>query len=69
MIKKKNLIFFLLFVFIANCSFDNKTGIWGGSEEEKRRLYMEIEANSETVECIDKVKSVVLDASIALMAK
>jgi len=36
--KKKNLIFFLFFILLANCSFDNKTGIWGGSKEEKRRI-------------------------------
>ena len=38
MIKRiKNLFFFLIFLFISNCSFDNKTGIWDGSEEEKKR--------------------------------
>ena len=30
-------IIFLL-VFLSNCSFDNKTGIWSGSKEEKERL-------------------------------
>ena len=56
MIKKKNLIFFLLFVFIANCSFDNKTGIWGGSEEEKRRL-LELEKQQNEKVSVDKVYS------------
>ncbi len=36
--KKKNLIFFLIFIFLINCSFDNKTGIWSGSEKEKKRI-------------------------------
>ena len=36
--KKKNLIFFLFLILLTNCSFDNKTGIWGGSKEEKRRI-------------------------------
>jgi len=36
--KKKYLIFlFLLFLF-PNCSFDTKTGIWSGSEDEKKRI-------------------------------
>ena len=37
-IKKKNLIFLLIFVLINNCSFDNKTGIWSGDKEEKENL-------------------------------
>jgi len=36
--KKRNLIFFLVFFLLANCSFDNKTGIWSGSKKEKRRI-------------------------------
>ena len=36
--KKKNLIFFLIFILLVNCSFDNKTGIWSGSKKEKRRI-------------------------------
>ena len=39
MIKKMQyLIFFLTFSLFVNCSFDNKTGIWSGSEEEKRKV-------------------------------
>ena len=37
--KIKYLIFFLIFTLLANCSFDNKTGIWSGSEEEKKRIF------------------------------
>ena len=36
--RKKNLIFFLVFILLVNCSFDNKTGIWSGEEKEKRRI-------------------------------
>ena len=37
--KKKNLIFLIaLFILLNNCSFDNKTGIWSGSKEEKERI-------------------------------
>ena len=36
--RKKNLIFFLIFILFVNCSFDNKTGIWSGEEKEKRRI-------------------------------
>ena len=28
----------LLFFFIANCSFDNKSGIWNGNEKEKKKV-------------------------------
>ena len=35
---KKNLIFFLIFILLVNCSFDDKTGIWSGSKKEKGRI-------------------------------
>ena len=39
MIKKiKYLILLLILTFFANCSFDKKTGIWSGSEKEKKRI-------------------------------
>ena len=39
MTKKINyLIFFLLFIIISHCSFDNKTGIWDEGLEEKERI-------------------------------
>ena len=38
MIKKKNLIFLVLIILVYGCSFDDKTGIWSGNEEEKRRI-------------------------------
>ena len=39
MIKKvKFLIFFLIFILFSSCSFDDKTGIWSGGEEERRRI-------------------------------
>ena len=37
MIKKtKLLIYFLIFILFANCSFHNTAGIWSGEKEEKR---------------------------------
>jgi len=36
--KKKSLIFFLVFISLINCSFDNKTGIWRDVENEKRKI-------------------------------
>ena len=37
--KKINfLIFFLIPILLLSCSFDNKTGIWSGSEKERRRI-------------------------------
>jgi len=39
MIKKvKYLIFFLIFILFASCSFDNKSGIWSGSEKVKKKV-------------------------------
>ena len=38
MIKKvEYLIFFLIFILFASCSFDNESGIWSGSEKEKKK--------------------------------
>ena len=54
MIKKiKNLIFFLIFILFVSCSFDNKSGIWSGSEKEKKRV-SELEKKQNSV--IDIVK-------------
>ena len=36
--KKKKLIFFLVLILLVNCYFDNKTGIWSGDKDEKRRI-------------------------------
>ena len=36
--KKKKLIFFLVLILLVNCSFDDKTGIWSGDKDEKRRI-------------------------------
>ena len=39
MIKKFRILFsFLIFVFLTNCSFDNKTGIWSSTIDEKKRI-------------------------------
>ena len=39
MINKKNFIFFSIFVLLISCSFDNKTGIWGDSEKERKKIF------------------------------
>ena len=56
MINKKNLIFFLLLVLLNGCSFDNKTGIWGGSEKEKRRI-LELEKAQKEIITTEKIFS------------
>ena len=53
---KKNFIFFLIAIFLTNCSFDNKTGIWGGSEEEKRQI-LDIEKQQKKIIKVDKIYS------------
>ena len=50
------LIFFLIFSLFVNCSFDNKTGIWSGSEEEKRKV-AELESAQNRVINVVKVYS------------
>ena len=56
MINKKNAIFLITFLLINACSFDNKTGIWDGSEEEKR-LITEIEKEQNEIIRIEKIYS------------
>ena len=54
MIKKKiYFIYFLIFTLFVSCSFDKKSGIWSGSEEEKRRI-SEIEKEQQGI--ISKIK-------------
>ena len=45
--KTKFLIYSLMFSLLANCSFDNRSGIWSGSEEEKKIAKIEIEQQKE----------------------
>ena len=54
--KSKKLIFFLILILLCNCSFDNKTGIWGGDKKEKRRIY-ELELEQKEVINITKIYS------------
>ena len=54
--KKKNLIFFLIFILLVNCSFDNKTGIWSGSKKEKRRI-SELEKKQKQTKVVDYIYS------------
>ena len=56
MIKGKNLILFLIFILLINCSFDNKTGIWRGGEKEKRRI-SELEKEQKQIIDVYKVYS------------
>ena len=56
MINKKNLIFFLIFILLNNCSFDKKSGIWKGSEKEKRRV-SELEKKQKEIIDVEKIYS------------
>ena len=56
MINKKNLIFFLIFILLNNCSFDNKTGIWGDSEKEKRKI-SKLEKKQKQILDVEKIYS------------
>ena len=73
MIKKKNLVFLLIFVLINNCSFDDKTGIWGEGKKEKRRI-TELEKEQRKIIDVSKIyssdnnysKEIALDQNISL---
>ena len=54
--KKKNLIFFLILILLVNCSFDDKTGIWSGNKDEKKRI-SELEKKLHKTIYTDKVYS------------
>ena len=57
MIKKLiYLFFFLILSLVTGCSFDNKTGIWDGSESEKARI-LNIKKNQENIKEVVKVYS------------
>ena len=56
MINKKKIIFFLIFILLNNCSFDDKTGIWNEREEEKRKI-SELEKKQKQTIKVDKVFS------------
>ena len=54
MVKKFRILsFFLIFIFLINCSFDNKTGIWTSEKNEKERA-LDIEKQQKSV--LDTVK-------------
>ena len=56
MCKIKNLFFFLIFVLLINCSFDDKTGIWGSGKKEKKRI-SELEKKQKNIIDVTKVYS------------
>ncbi len=52
--KITKLFFFLIFLLLTNCSFDDKSGIWSGDKDEKRRI-SEIEKKQKKIIEIDKI--------------
>ncbi len=54
--KKKNVIFFLALILLVNCSFDTKTGIWSGTENEMKRI-IELEKEQFKKKNIKKIYS------------
>ena len=56
MIKKKNLVFLLIFFLVNSCSFDDKTGIWSGNKKEKKRISLLKEEQSKIID-VTKVYS------------
>ena len=56
MTKKINIIFFFILLPLTGCSFDDKTGIWTGSDIEKRQL-SELEKKQKEIIDIEKIYS------------
>ena len=54
--KIKILIYFLTFVLISSCSFDKKTGIWSGGQDEKDRI-SKLEKEQKSIIEVTKVYS------------
>ena len=54
--KIKYLVFFLILILVANCSFDRKSGIWSGYEDEKKKA-SELEKEQKRVIDVIKVTS------------
>jgi len=54
MINKRILLLLIFFVLLNNCSFDNKTGIWGDSAKEKKRI-SELEKEQKEIIKIEKI--------------
>ena len=52
----KIIIFFLISILLSSCSFDNKTGIWGDSEKEKRKI-AELEKKQKQIIEVEKIYS------------
>ena len=47
----KKIYYLIIFIILAGCSFDSKTGIWSGSDKEKRRL-SKIQEEAESKEVV-----------------
>ena len=55
------LIYFGLIIFLSGCSFDSKTGIWSGSEKEKKRITQLEEDRIKNTEKIYSSEDIVVD--------
>ena len=56
MINKRKIISFLILILVSNCSFDNKTGIWGDSEKEKKNI-ADLERKQKQIIEVEKIYS------------
>tara|TARA_B100000686_G_C16748536_1_gene951007 strand:- start:473 stop:1822 length:1350 start_codon:yes stop_codon:yes gene_type:complete len=56
MINKKISILFIVFILLNSCSFDTKTGIWGDSAKEKKRI-TELKEKQDEVLKVEKISS------------
>ena len=54
--KKKILVFIVAAILLTSCSFDDKTGIWTGDKEEKRRI-SDLQKRQNEIIDIDKIYS------------
>ena len=54
--KKKKIFYFLILFLLSHCSFDSKTGLWKGEEDERKKI-TELEKRQKQILNIDKVYS------------
>ena len=65
----KNITFLIIFVLLSNCSFDKATGIWDGSEEEKKKIAELEDKQKKIVESYDFYSSEEIYSTEVLLNK
>ena len=67
----KLLIFFIILIFLQNCSFDNKTGIWKNKDTNYSKKDKNLFEEFETVTSIDQLfnQTIIADNKLKLIIR